>query len=72
MMIESDGAEEVGKWLSQSPGNRAHRGLRNVTISVMKGMQQAKQRRGMTSPLIHELLINQFLIHGLGHEGILQ
>jgi hypothetical protein len=42
MMIESDGAEQVGERLTRPLRNRAYGGLRNITISVMKGMQQAK------------------------------
>ncbi len=56
-MVEGDGAVEVGEGSFQAMGNDAEGVIREVAITIVKGMEERQERGGLVFPVIDEVLI---------------
>ena len=62
VVVEGDRAKEIGKWLAQPFGNGAQGRFGQITIPIMKGVEHGEERRFLMPPLLHEFLVEKFLI----------
>ena len=56
-MVKGDGAVEVGEGSFQAMGDGAEGVIREVGITIVKGVEERQERGGLVFPLIDELLI---------------
>ena len=67
MVVEGDGAEEVGDGDAQSGGDEAQGVVGEIAVTVVKGMEERQQGRRLVAPAGDERLVS-----GNGHGAHLE
>jgi len=57
MVVERDGAVEFGEWDPEAVGDRSERLVREVSVPIVKFVQQGQKRRRLVSPASEEILV---------------
>lgn len=57
MVVEGDGAVEVGEGCLEAMGNGTKGVIGEVAIAIVKGVKKRKERSGLVFPVIDEVLI---------------